>query len=92
MSLMRIDKVLNIFEFDEDFIMNTKNNINFRTNAFDKLKNPSHHLYKTKMCNKKHCDRKNCQFAHSKQELRVRKCFFGKSCRFLKTGECKLQH
>mgnify|MGYP001195233986 CR=1 FL=1 len=94
MSVLCIDKTLNIFEFDEEFtMMKKKNNCNqHRTNAFDKMKNPSDYLYKTKMCNKKNCNKIGCNFAHSKEELRPRKCFFGKSCKFLKTGECKLQH
>lgn len=57
----------------------------------DKLKNE---LYRTTMCNKKNCDRVNCNYAHNDCELRIRKCLFGNDCiyKHSKNKRCKYIH
>ena len=93
MTMICVDKCLNIFEYDE-FITPKYNmtNNHKRSMAFTRLKDAPKHLYKTKMCTRKNCDKKNCNFAHSVAELRTVKCFFGKDCKFHKLGKCKLSH
>ena len=95
MSVLCINKILNIFEFDNEYITprNKQRNRNCdRTRSFDRLKDPSKYLYKTRMCCKERCSKKGCPFAHTVLELRKVKCFFGSNCKFLKTGKCKLEH
>ena len=72
-----------------------------RTDAFETLGNKElicQKLKKTNMCiyaiKGKPCPRRNCYFAHSKDELVSVKCFFGVSCRHVndKTKPCKFIH
>ena len=60
MTMICVDKCLNIFEYDE-FITPKYNmtNNHKRSVAFKRLKDAPKHLYKTKMCTRKNCDKKN---------------------------------
>jgi hypothetical protein len=70
-----------------------ESNTNERTNGFDILKNKNRiesKLHKTKLCSHgKDCTRGyKCRFAHSKDELIVSNCVFGRSCKFIiKNGD-----
>lgn len=68
-----------------------------RKNAYSTLANKDHiknRLYKTKMCTKKNCDMINCNYAHSKSELRVPQCVFGNECLYVhsKNKMCSFIH
>lgn len=87
-----VTNIYSVLDIEED-----RDDINSRANAFkilsdnDKLKDE---LYNTKMCNRINCDKKNCNFAHDKSELRVRKCLFGNDCIYKnsKNKMCKFIH
>ena len=85
-----VANIYSVLDIEEEETNNRVNAFKILSNK-DKLKDE---LYKTKMCNRKNCDGINCNFAHNKSELRVRKCLFGDDCIYKnsKNKMCKFIH
>ena len=70
----------------EDNMMET------RTNAFVTLQQKQEPTSKTRMCKYEKCSSKNCNFAHSLEELNPTKCVFEGTCKSKDTDRCPHLH